>query len=71
MIEALTPRDIAMFVRKLLQTSPSLATTGSGTEQASFDTLQRRFGAGTDGSSGEGSGGYLSRLQGALGLQQG
>ncbi len=49
MIEAVTPRDINAFVHKLLESKPSLALHGPGTQAVSYEALLRRYRTGRRG----------------------
>lgn len=42
MIEAVTPRQISAFVSQLLDSKPSLALFGDGTQHIKYDTLLAR-----------------------------
>ena len=57
MIEAVSPADVAGFVRSLLASRPSLAALGDGAEGASYERLLARYGPGGEGAGAAGRGG--------------
>lgn len=67
MIEAVTPKMVAEFVRRLLASTPSLAAFGDGADALSYDQLLARYspgGAGGGAAGGGGGGSVFSRLFG-------
>jgi hypothetical protein len=69
MIEAVTPKMISEFVRRLLASKPSLAAFGDAAETLSYEQLLARYGggAGAAAAAGAGGGGMFSKLFGPQG----
>ena len=69
----MTPRAMSQFVVSLLDSKPSLAVYGDGTDTLSYDSLLRRYGPAMSSSSATSSGeqwGGGGRMMQALGLKR-
>jgi hypothetical protein len=68
MIEAVTPKMISEFVRRLLSTKPSLAAFGDAADTLSYEQLLARYGGGAAAArAAADGGGVFSKLFGPQG----